>query len=348
MALDQTVSEKLRDAAWLPHRYDPQFDAYHFIPVSRDVHRRVTFLTDEYLPKGLQPEVIARNDAMAHCGTSGPIHFIFHSAFCLSTLLARAFDIPGFSMGLKEPVVLNDLVGWRLRNAEPAAIAQVLDDSLKLLSRPFGPGEAVIVKPSNILNGLSGAMMKLRPGARAIFIHAPLEIFLKSVAKKGIDGRVWIRDLYVKQLKEGLINLNFDNEQYLSLTDLQVAAVCWLAQHALFADLAQALGADRIRTLDSETLLSQPQDIMAAIAAHFGIGLDHEQIAAIVAGPAFSTHSKSDTAFSAAARAQEYASTDAAHGDEIAKVAIWAAAVAASAGVNLTLPHPLLKPQNVG
>lgn len=348
MTTQSPISRLVGDAEWLAHRYDPQHDAFHFIPVGRDVHQRVTFLTDEYLPAGLQPKVIARKEAMAHCAPSGPIHFIFHSAFCLSTLLARAFDIPGFSMGLKEPVVLNDLVGWRLRNADPAAIGQVLDDSLKLLSRPFAPGEAVIVKPSNILNGLSGAMMKLRPDARAIFIHAPLEIFLKSVAKKGIDGRLWIRDLYVKQLKEGLINLNFDNEQYLSLTDLQVTAVCWLAQHALFADLAQALGADRIRTLDSETLLSQPQEMMAALAAHFGIDLDHQQIAAIVAGPAFSTHSKSDTAFSAAARAQEYQATEAAHGDEIAKVAIWAAAVAASAGVSLTLPHPLLKPQNVG
>ncbi len=61
---------------------------------------------------------------------------------------------------------------------------------------------------------------------------------------------------------------------------------------------------------------------------------------AIVAGPAFATHSKDGRAFDAAARAAELATADA-YADEIDKVAVWAAAVAATVGLDLTLPAPL-------
>lgn len=338
MALDPTVSDKLRDAEWLCHRYDPQHDAFHYIQVPREVHRRVTFLTDEYLPKGPPPVVVRREDATAGAGRPAPLHFIFHSAFCLSTLMARAFDCPGYAMGLKEPVVLNDLVGWRLRGGEPAAIGKVLNDTLAIMARPFADGEAVIVKPSNLLNGLAGAMMRLRPAAQALFMYAPLDTFLKSVAKKGMWGRVWIRDLYVKQLKEGLIDLGFEQDQYLAMTDLQVAATCWLAQHALFAKLIGAFGQDRIRPIDSEQLLANPHHSLTAIASHFRLPLPVDMIDGIANGPAFTSHSKFGGAFSAGARQAEYDEAMKLHGEEIEKVSAWAKAVADNAGVSFALP----------
>lgn len=341
MTTTPSFSQLLSDAEWLAHRYDPEHDAFHFIQVPRQLHRDVTFLTDEYLPPSLSSLVISRADAMRDAPTPAPIHFIFHSAFCLSTVLARAFDFPGKSMCLKEPVALNDLVGWRYRGGDPARIAEIMDNALALLARPFEAGEAVIIKPSNILNGLAQAMLRLRPDAKALFIHAPLETFVKSVAKKGMAGRLWIRDLYVKQLKEGLIRLNFDNEQYLGLTDLQVAAVCWLAQHALFEALANHMGPERLVTLNSEVLLQQPEKSISAISRHFGLMLSIDDPAKIAKGPAFSEHSKSKQAFGAQERAQEYARATELYGDEIDKVVTWAKAVAENAGVAMTLPNAL-------
>jgi hypothetical protein len=337
MVLDAAISRRLCDAAWLCHRYDPQHDAFHFLNIPRDVHRQVTFLTDEYLPSGQTPLVVRRADALGVVHSTGPVHFIFHSAFCLSTLLARAFDLPGVAMGLKEPVVLNDLVGWRFRGGPPSDVAQVLNDALFMLARPFEPGEATIIKPSNLLNGLADAMMKLRPDARAVFIHAPLETFLKSVAKKGMWGRIWIRDLYVKQLREGLINLGFDQEQYLALTDLQVAATCWLAQHALFQNLISAFGTSRIRPINSEDLLLHPEPCLSEISEHFGLTVAEHSIGDIVRGPAFTRHSKFGGAFDRAARQSEYDEAMRQHGDEIEKVAVWAKAVADHANVNFDL-----------
>ncbi len=333
----RSIHQIARDAAWLPHRYDPEHDAVHFLHVPRDVHRRATFLTDEYLPAGGVPVVVRRADAVAGA-PPGQLHFILHSAFCCSTVLARAFDLPGVAMGLKEPLILNDICGWRLRGADRNKVAAVLGDALKLLARPFAPGEAVIVKPSNIFNGLAAVSLAMRPEARALLLHAPLETYLKSIAKKEMTGRLWVRDLLVKQLKEGLIDLGFENEDYLGMTDLQAAAVGWLAQQALFAGLA-ARYPDRVRSLDSETLLARPADTVAALAQLYGLTFD---AAAVAAGPAFTRHSKFGQAFDGAARSAEYDTAAALHRDEIAKVAVWAAAVAKTAGVPMTLGAALI------
>lgn len=327
------------DPLWLADRYDPGNDAFHFRRVPRETHRAATFLTDEYLPPAT-PTAIGRAEAAASGAAVGPVHFIFHSAFCCSTLLARAFDLPGISMGLKEPVVFNDLVGWQHRGGTAAQIAPVLDDGLALLARPFTAGEAVIIKPSNLANGLAPAMMTMRPGSRAVLVYAPLLTFLGSIAKKGMTGRLWARDLLVKQMREGLHGFGFTAEDYLGQTDLQAAAMGWLAQHALFAHMVSAFGPGRVATLNSETLMAEPVAAMRALGQLFALPLDAE---AIVRGPAFTRHSKTGDAFSGSARDAEVADAAAQHADEIEKVAVWAAAVAESASLSIELGAPLLR-----
>ena len=74
-----------------------------------------------------------RAAVLAARGTDAPIHFIFHSAFCLSSVLARAFDMPGTSMGLKEPMLFNDLAGWQMRGAKGPQLAQAMDAPYRAL-----------------------------------------------------------------------------------------------------------------------------------------------------------------------------------------------------------------------
>jgi hypothetical protein len=337
-----SIEAAVHDATWLPHRYDPGYDAVHLLPVPRATHRRATFLTDDYLPVGLQPLVVSRADAAAALPPLAPIHFVFHSAYCCSTLIARAFDRPGWAMGLKEPLILNDIVGWRRRGGQGPDMAGVLNDVLSLLARPFAPGEAVIVKPSNVTAGIAAAMLALRPGAAALLLRAPLRTYLGSVAKKGLDGRLWVRTLLLGLLDDGLVDLGFSARDHLGHSDLQVAAVGWLAQQALFAGLVARFGPARIRTLDSETLMRDPGAAMVSLAALFGLPLDSAGLAEILAGPAFTRHSKSDAAFAAADRAVEHQDAATLHADEIEKVAQWAELVAERAGIALNAPAPLV------
>src|SRR5687768_17056736 len=331
-----------RDAHWLPNRYDESQDLIHFVRLTREEHRAVTFITDEYISADAPRLVLRRSDAAAAAGPPAPLHFIFHSAYCCSTVLARAVDIEGKSMGLKEPLILNDLTGWRRRGADPRQLGAILDAVLTLLAMPFAPGEAVVVKPSNVLNSLAPAMLGLRPRSNALLLYAPLPDFLRSIARKGLWGRRWVRELFIGQLRDGIVDLGLDEQHYLDLTDLQVAAAGWLAQHDVFARLIAQFGPARVRALDSATLMERPGEVMAKLSDLFGLGLDEAAIEKVLAGPAFTSHSKSNASFSAADREAEQRDAAATHADEIEKVAVWAEAVARTAGVSMQLEAPLL------
>jgi hypothetical protein len=339
---DPAIRAILRDAQWLAHRYDPGHDAVHMRRVVRARHGVIPFLTDEHLGEAEAPLVIRLADAMADAPPPAPLHFLFHSAYCCSTLLAAALDIPGISMGLKEPVLLNDLIGWRHRGAKGPEVARVLDASLHLLARPFDPSEAVVVKPSNIVNPLIPAIMGLRPDTRALLLHAPLDAYLASIARKGMWGRLWVRDLFQKLLREGMIEpLGIAPADYLGLTDIQVAAVGWLAQQHQFQTLCDRLG-ERVATLDSETLVARPAESLAALARLFGLGLDDAVVAAIATGPIFARDAKDGAAFTPGQRAEAAQRGLEVHADEIAKVAHWAGVLADNAGIGMRLPRPLI------
>lgn len=327
----------LSNPEWLAHRYVESDDAFRFIHLPRADHDRQAFLIDSLLgDRPTAPDLPAQQVvAMGR----GRLHFLFHSAFCGSTLLARALSQPGVAMGLSEPAVLNDVVGFRRRGATPPAVARAADLSLRLLGRPFGPGEAVIVKPSNILNPLAELLLTIEREGRALFLYAPLETFLISVARKGLHCRAWVRELLEGYIQEGFVDLGFAGSDYFRLTDLQVAAVGWLAQHDCFWRLAGKLGPDRLRSLDADRMTANPASAIAAVAAHYGLALDPE---AVAAGPAFRRNSKTGAAYSPEARSVDYADARKAYGEEIGMVVTWIEAVAANAGVPLAGPNPLL------
>jgi hypothetical protein len=326
---------------WLAHRYDWTHDLIHFRSVDRATRNSIPFLTDEELGGAGQPQVVARADTAALQLGGGPLCFIFHSAYCCSTLLANAYDRPGTVFSLKEPVILNDLVGWRHRGAEPQRLGKVMEEALALLARPWMAGEIGVVKPSNLVNGLAPAMLAVRPEARALLLYAPLRIYLGSIASKGLWGRRWVRELLSKQLKEGLALPGFTAEDYFLQTDLQVAAMGWLAQHGLYQQLAARFG-DRVRSLDSEVLLADPARALDALDRHFAICSSDKDRAAVIAR-VFSRNAKSGEAFSASDRKADQAAAAAAHDDEIAKVHDWAMAVAESAGIPMAGPNALLQ-----
>lgn len=333
----------LTDAEWLAHRYIESEDKVRFVRVPRERHGEVPFLTDDCLGELGPAHDLPAAECLAQV-RPGPLHFLFHSAFCGSTMLVRGFDRPGLAMGLSEPVILNDVVGFRRRGAERRAVARAADLATRLLARPFAAGEAVVVKPSNVINPLAELLLALRPDAKAVFLYAPLETFLISVARKGLGCRLWVRELAEGYLAESfLVPLGLSPAEIFRQTDLQVAAVGWLAQHRHFAGLREKLGVERVQLLDSEAMTADPAAAITAVAGHYGLAVDESTAAEIAAGPAFSRHSKSGQAYSAAARTADYSAARDAYGEEIEVVLAWAEKLAETAGVALDPPGRLLQ-----
>lgn len=341
------ISTVVNSADYWLHRYEEDNDAFRYIHVPRDLHRNLTFITDEHLPKDIQTTSFSRQDLSQFQPKTGPVHFIFHSAYCCSTMLARAFDIPGVSMGLKEPQVLNDMIGWRRRGAQRTKWYEVLNQTLNLLARPFSNGESVVVKPSNICTPLITPILKARPKAKALLLYAPIESYLQSIAKKEMWGRIWVRDVLIGMRQDGYLISGFEADDLLKLTDLQVAAIGWLSQHMAFGNLVSQFGIDRVKTLDSDTLLARSPDAMDALTHFFNLKVDSDQLAEVLDGPAFNSHSKLDQnesgkTFDAQSRRAEQDQVASQHGAEIEMVSKWSEAVLESQGLQFDPGSALL------
>jgi len=327
---------------WLAHRFDESKNEIRFVDYDRVTRSSVPFLTDDYLPAlPFRSEPRARAKALAPA--SGPIHFVFHSGFCCSTLFAQCFDQPGLASTFSEPMILNDVVGWRKRGAAPAEVGRLLDDALSLLARPFEGDCAALIKPSTVANGLAAAMMRLRPDARAIVMWAPLDDFLTSIAKKGLDGRLWARELFMAMRKESLTQqLGFSDEQFFGQTDLQIAAAAWLGQQKAFARLIETCP-DRVRSLGSDSFLANPAEALTAANVLFGLNISQDQVE-LARQNVLTRNSKDGKPFSPGARRAEYrtAHKPSAYGDEIDKVRAWAQAVADATKVTTELSAKLI------
>ncbi|HWI76638.1 MAG TPA: hypothetical protein VNS53_06100, partial [Sphingomicrobium sp.] len=265
-----------------------------------------------------------------------PIHFIFHTSFCCSTLLANALDVPGATTVLKEPDVLINLAN-RLIRSDDQANRQRLELVLRLLERPHAPNETVIVKPTNFANRPLENILAQRPQSKAVLLYSDVETFLRSLLKRGMFGRIFGRRLFTQLRGWSPIDFGYGPDELLQLTDVQATALAWLMQMHHFDAMARAFR-DRVMILDSPTLLADPAAAVGKAQALFGLGLDERQVEAIASGPAFSRHSKfSDRDYDAETREKEHKAATEAHAEELQMVVQWIEAVAAQVGAPLSL-----------
>ena len=324
----------LADPAWFPHRYDEQRQVIQFIRLDREAHRAATFLTDEYLGEGERTlvSVAALRDFVP---PPNPVHFLFHSAFCCSTLLASALDVPGRVLGLKEPQIVNDLAGAALRGTlDNVLLGQILGLLARLES-------VVVVKPGNEANLLMVPLLTVRPHARALLMSSGLEDFLFSVAKKGMFGRIWARRQHSLLAPRQHRNPGFSPGEVFQQTDLQIAGMVWLMQRAEFVDLIAAQPA-RVRSLDAADLLADGRQGLARTADWFGLGLTPLDIERVMASGRFETHAKElGRSYDAVARERERVHQQSAYAEEVGMVANWISAVASHIGLQPALGRPL-------
>lgn len=338
MANHPDITALLADARWLPYRYDGARDEIHFVWLPRKTHRELAFLTHPDLAKVTPRHAVPRRlVANAHHAAQAPLHLILHSGLTGSTQLTHALDREGIAMTLSEPPILSDIVRYRLGGAPEQQTDALIDDILSLFARPFAPGEAIIVKMNSIGNSLGPRILARRPTCNALCLHASLPLYLASIARKGLEGRIWGRKLFATLRSARLTDIGFSDEEIFEHTDLQVAADGWLILHRIMGEAGARFGT-RVATIDSEAVIARPEAALAAIGAHFGLTLDP---AAIAADPALARHSKTGETFDAARRSDELRVAAETHRAEIDRVLEWARRVADVQRIAWTLPNQL-------
>jgi hypothetical protein len=319
------------DPDWLPHTFDESGAGLTSVYVPRTERAALTFLSDDHyqgrFAKAHHPAQAVR-EAVAQA-PQVPIHFIWHTSFCCSTLLAKALEIPGRTIGLREPDVLINLANRFIRS-EDAANRERLELVLRLLERPYAGEQAVIVKPTNFANRLIAPTLALRPGSRAILLYSDLKTLLLSLAKKNMRGRIWGRRLYAQCAAWTSLRTGFTAADTLQQTDLQVAGLAWLMQIDHFRRIARQFGPERVMTLDSAAFMAAVPETLGAASEFLRLGVEEAQLREIASGPVFTVHSKfAQQDYSVEARDAEHEALMAAHGEEIEMVEKWVNAVAA-------------------
>ena len=332
-----TAREVALDPRWLPHTYDAGGSMLTSVFVPHEQHSELTFLSDEHFQNRF-PKVTHQASAInaeAAQAAKAPIHFIFHTAFCCSTLMLRALEIPGRTFGLKEPDVLINLANRFIRR-DDASNRERLRLVLRLLQRPFQAGETIIVKPTNFANRLILPVLETCPDSRAVLLYSDVRTLLRSLLKRGMWGRIWGRKLFQSAASWSSIDLGYSEEERFILTDLQALALGWLLQIHQFGEVAKRMGS-RVMLIDSEEFLANPAATLLEVGRLFELDLGASAVAKIANGPAFAKHSKfSDRTYGQADRAADHNAAESAHHEELEMVVKWLEAVAAHLGVDLT------------
>lgn len=208
-----------------------------------------------------------------------PTSFIFHTAFCGSTLMAQALDAMYKSLPLREPEVLGNVLFY-LRSSKKNGNNKTawLEWVVRLLSRSYHPRQHVVVKTNDNANSLMLDLLNWRKDIPVLFMYTPLSEFLAGCLKAE-NRLVWIRQRYnaVKPLVPGLLNINGE----LSVDDNafgEMAAVYWSYNMELYHKARQR--SQQTRSLDFNQMLAQPRESVESCAQLFGLqpraNIDHD------------------------------------------------------------------------
>lgn len=232
-----------------------------------------------------------------------PVHFIWHTSYCASTLLSACLDAPGRCLALREPRVLVILAALK-RGGHLGRSGDLARAVFGLLGRRFEPDEQILIKPSNGANSLIAEAAACTRG-RMLLLHSDCESFVLSMARKGRAGFVYVRERFRNLAADGHPVGRWPAGDLLRLTDLELAALVWRMQMDALEAASARLG-DRARTLNCRELLEDPHAVLPRIDAFLGLGLGRERLEAVASGPLFRRDAKQPgQAFDAVARDRE-------------------------------------------
>ncbi|HET9482557.1 MAG TPA: hypothetical protein VFO79_01260, partial [Xanthomonadales bacterium] len=242
------------DAGAFPFDYDDARDEWLVMRLGLDQVGAAAFL-DQRMGVDRDDAVrVADADVRLPEPWRPPGAFLFHTAFCGSTLLARALHAPPGAVALKEPVVLTTLT--RLSLSGSARLDELLRRTLALLGRPWAPGGAVLVKPTNLVNRLMPRILAQAPQARAVLLYASLREFLLSCFKKLPQAEVAVRWMAQVLIRDTQLQRRLGLRGDESYNLVEACVLTYYAQLEMYADALEADRGDRLRTLDMREMLA--------------------------------------------------------------------------------------------
>lgn len=318
------------DPGWFPLAYEATSGRFEMLRVTLEQLGSASFLDRRGLKVAPGGNQVVDAASISVADLPAP-SFLFHTAFCGSTLLARALHAPPKAVALKEPLILHSLATAGMRatgDEERARIEGDLSRALSLLSRPWTPGGRVLVKPANQINGWMPRILSASPRSRAVLLYSDLRSFMISCFKKLPASEQRIRWMAQALLHDSQLASRLGISPNASFNLVESCALAWYAQMERYGHaLREDVGTDRLRSLDFAQVLAAPADTTAACAQW--LQLDDDGLEARVQA-VFSRHSKaSGGTYDALDREQENSRVLDMFGPTIDRAMHWATNVVA-------------------
>jgi hypothetical protein len=253
-----------------PHRpfpvdYDLARDAFLMLDLGLDEIGDCAFLDRAAMRTSWDAgRWLARGEAGSSAGASPA--WLFHTAFCGSTLLARVLHAPPAVVALKEPWPLMQLSDASLHLGRER-IRPALGAAVALLAEPWAEGGRVLVKPTNSVNRLLPDLLALGEGP-ALLLHSGLEEFILSCCKKLPAAETRIRWMAQHLILDTRLQRELGIPHTHPFHFLESCVITWYAQMEHYARALAADRGDRLRSLDFRRLLAAPAAGVEAAARH--------------------------------------------------------------------------------
>jgi hypothetical protein len=313
--------------------------------MTRDAFFRSVFL-DDRIKRGDRPPFQLPLDVLLNHDwpppAKRPLQFIFHIAHCGSTLLARALDVPGRSLVLREPAALRRL--GTMARADGAESASAPSDSfrsllpfvLSMLGKRWDQDAPVIVKANVPVNFIAREVLELEPESSAILLHFPMAAYIAAAMRTEGHER-WVESIFAEmRLADSPWTVGATPR-----TTAERAACLWFAQIKAFEDLPGAFAS--VRSLSAQRFFDDPQATLVAAGKQFGLPLSDDEAKRIVEGEVFATYSKNPALdYDPEVRAARELEAKRRLVAQIAEAETWARAARERHGLAQSLASPLL------
>ncbi len=340
------LEQILADPAWYPEQIDLKRRVLRFCPMNLQTYGQSAFL-DHRIIRGAGHAFELPLDTAVAIGrtiTYRRGHFVFHSAFCCSTLLSRYLERVDRLLVLREPHSLYEAGSILRFYGTPLEFPFSREDwrplfrfISALLTRTFSSSQISAIKPTDGCSNLMAELMATHPDHLAVLVFVGLERFLASVLRTN-ERREWARI----RVRELLLDRRGDpwtrNMEPSSMEDWRAATLVWLLHMDSFRKLLAAYPC-RVRCVNGQMAVERPRETLKAICTHFGTKISLEQVTSIVDTVSCSGHAKAPaTCFDGQSRDLTYAKFRREHAPEIASALRWADQV--SNGWASTAPVP--------
>lgn len=330
------------DASLFPDAVDVASARVSLVKVSRADLAGEAFLDERWDRTGLARDIRPLS-ALAPRGhmTGSGLLFIWHTAFCCSTLLARCLDKPGQNLALREPAALMGVASlYRTGRASEARSA--LAGIIGQMAAGLGQDPRVTIKPTNTVNNLLPECAELFAQSRHVLLSSSLKSFLISIAKKGEAGRAFARQMFTVFALDGHAIARTDQRQLMQMSDLQIAALVWHMQMETFRAALKRFGPECFVWLDGDAFVSRPAQALNALDEWAGLGLGASHARDIADGPLLTRNAKSpDEAFGAKTRLSQAGQIAAQLGPELDQIVNWSCGLFPGSNADGHLPVAL-------